>query len=220
MNGDTMPNVLSMSLYGKSSIYLQGALANAKLMPSIYPGWKMVVYCERDADMTELESLGVEIRRRGESHQHSGMFWRFLAAWDEDAEYVIFRDADSRINVREAAAVRAWIASGCVAHCMHDHEHHRCMPIFGGMWGIKANVLPMTIRIIVLQCSHIPQKRVKDMRFLTRYVYPLIKHDTLRHSSQVLDTKNYPGWKHEQIVRCEPFPEHPAYDGFVGEQHK
>lgn len=201
-----MLNILSMSLYGNSLMYLQGAVVNAKLMPTIYPGWKMVIYCECGIDTSELESLGVEIRRQGKSHQHSGMFWRFLAAWDENVEYVIFRDVDSRINVREAAAVQVWMKSRYVAHCMHDHIHHRCMPIFGGMWGIKANVLPVTVRKEILRRSCLIQKRVMDMCFLYRFVHPLIMNSTLRHSSQVLK------WGYES------FPNHPSYDGFVGQR--
>lgn len=201
-------NILSMSLYGDSLTYLQGAIENARLMPSIYPDWKMVVYCEAAIDVSNLESLGCEIRRCFESYEHSGMFWRFLAAWDDEADFAIFRDADSRINVREAVAVRAWIASGRVAHCMHDNRHHCCMPIFGGMWGIKVGFLSIRLREDVIQKTSVIQKRVKDMRWLQRRVYPLIENDVLRHSSQCLK------WP------SEPFPAHPSFDGFVGQQYE
>ena len=35
--------------------------------------------------------------------------WRFLAINDPEVEYVIFRDADSIICYRDAAAVSEWI---------------------------------------------------------------------------------------------------------------
>ena len=41
-----------------------------------------------------------------------GTMWRFLAINDPEAEYVIFRDADSVVSPREAEAVSEWIESG------------------------------------------------------------------------------------------------------------
>ena len=94
--------IISFSLYGNSPIYLNGIITNAKLVPKIFPKWIMRVYCEADKfDISPLQKLGCEIIFKPCSILHSGMFWRFLAAWDEEAERVIFRDADSRLNKKE-----------------------------------------------------------------------------------------------------------------------
>lgn len=202
-----MTRLVSMSLYGNASMYSLGAVANAKLLPEIYPGWKMRIYCDRTMDTRELESLGCEIKKMSASRQHSGMFWRFFPAWEKGIERVIFRDADSRFNVRESAAVKAWENSGKIAHCMHDHKHHRGLPISGGMWGIKAGYLFDYLLKEIVDMSNHPQKRVIDMRYLAKNIHPLIEKSLLRHSSVKLKWPN-----------CR-FPKHPEFNGFVGQQH-
>jgi len=198
--------IISMSVYGSKPMYVQGAVKNALLVPQIYPGWKLRVYCSEEVDTGPLKQAGCEIVCMSKSKEHSGMFWRFLAAWDGDVERIIFRDADSRLNVREAVAVRAWEDSGLVAHCMHDHPHHACFPIFGGMWGIKGNFLPKALFAIMIKMAAIQQKRVADMMFLSEKVHPLIANSLLRHSSVPTQWPSV------------PFPEHPKYEGFVGQQ--
>ena len=202
--------LISMSLYGHKPMYIKGAVANALLLPKIYPGWKMRVYCSERADPSRLEDLGCEIKVMPRSRRHSGMFWRFLDAWDTSAERVIFRDADSRFNVRGAAAVQAWEESGKVAHCMHDHLHHTRLPIMGGMWGIKPGCLPRHLFHITLKMSRRSQRRVVDMRFLESNVLPCIQDSLLRHSSVPLKKKEW---------ISVPFPEHPPFEGFVGQQY-
>jgi len=202
-------NIISMSLYGTDPMYLNGAITNARLTPEVFPGWTMRVYYDRhDIDPAPLIELGCEVVARPHSRRHSGMFWRFLAAWDDDVERVIMRDSDSRLNVREAAAVLAWEESGLDAHCMMDHPNHKHLPISGGMWGILGGVLPQSVKDDVELFGTQRQQRVTDMRWLRDHVQPLIEGSLLRHSS--VETK----WPHE------PWPDAPPYDGFVGQQHR
>lgn len=206
-----MNRLVSMSVYGKERMYIDGAVKNAKLMNKIYPGWKMVVYCEKGTDesvIKALRDLGVKIVVMRTSFIHSGMLWRFLPAWDPKIDYVIFRDSDSRINVREAAAVQAWIDSGKDAHCMHDHPHHACLPIFGGMWGIKGGVLKGPVPEVMQGKKRL--KRVGDMMLLKKLILPLIINSTLRHSSVPIKDEWGP---------IEPFPDHEEFEGFVGQQY-
>lgn len=195
------------SLYGKDPIYTHGLVENVPLIREVYPGWGVRVYCDSNSNIPALEELGCDVQRRPLSRRHSGMFWRFLAAWDTDLERVIFRDADSRVNVREAAAVQEWIESGRILHCIHDHPHHTNLPIQGGMWGIRVGHLPGKMYEEVQQLSLRPQKRVKDMRWLRDHLYPLVEHSVMRHSSVPLQ------WD------ISPFPDHPEYDGFVGQRY-
>jgi hypothetical protein len=184
-------------------------------MPKIYPGWKMRVYCAEDVEalsknfgvyvIDRLKSLDVQIEYMGVSHEHSGMLWRFLPAWEKDVDRVIFRDADSRIGPREAAAVQAWIESGLDAHCMHDHPHHNNLPVFGGMWGVKGGILPNLMPVWTRFMSSL-KRRVEDMHLLRLYIYPHIENSLLRHSSHPLR------WD------SKPFPSHEAWEGFVGQQ--
>jgi len=199
--------LISFCMYGETSMYLKGAVENAKLVERYYPDWKMVVFHDYTADVTALKKFNVLLAPSGKSREHSGMLWRFLPAWWDDVERVIFRDTDSRLNAREAAAVKAWEESGLDSHCMHDHRHHASLPIFGGMWGIKGGVLSEGVKEKTqrLICSRV--KRVGDMLFLKRHVLPEIENSLLRHSSVQTE------WPQQ------PFPEHEPIIGFVGQQH-
>jgi hypothetical protein len=200
--------VVSFSLYGTAPRYLQGAVENAKRMSHTYPDWKMWIYAADDVDTTELEDLGCFIKRMGQSLDCSGMVWRFLSAWEPEVEYSIFRDADSRINPREQAAVRDWLASGKLAHCMADHQHHRCMPINGGMFGIKGGVLPGKLDSSwCLGKTLLTRPKAGDMPLLEKLVWPLIKDSVCHHSSVPLK------WPYE------PFPLHKPWPGFIGQQY-
>jgi len=201
--------LISFSVYGNGLMYNEGAIANAKLAAELYPDWTVQMYCGRKTTCKEeLIKLGCEVIEMPYSRIHSGMFWRFLAAWDSKASRAIFRDTDSRLNEREAAAVRAWERSGKICHAMHDHPHHCNLPLSGGMWCINVPFLPAELQLVVRQLGRKPQQRVKDMRFLDQQVYPLVKHSVLHHSSQPL--KKWHGVK---------FPRHSKCEGFVGQQH-
>jgi len=200
--------LVSMSVYGTDPMYVKGALLNADLVHDVFPGWTLRIYYARaEVDPQPFRDRGCETVAQARSRIHSGMFWRFLAAWDTEAERVIFRDSDSRLNIREAAAVRAWEESGLNAHCMKDHPHHAQLPMLGGMWGIRCGILPTSLLEEVKQMIRRPQRRILDMRWLMNRVHPLIEGSLLRHSSV------------ETSWPSVPFPEHPPYDGFCGQQY-
>lgn len=199
--------LVSMSLYGDGPMYLRGAVENARLMREIYPEWRLRVYCEDRTPVEELMALGAEVKRMGRSQEHSGMLWRFLPAWEPGIRRVIVRDCDSRFNLRERAAVYAWIRSGMAAHCMHDHPHHAGLPLFGGMWGVRGGALPKGERECRALMRHaIP--RGGDMVYLQRIVLPQLRGRLLRHSSVPVP----PAWNAVPWPICGP------YAGFVGQQ--
>jgi hypothetical protein len=191
-----LANLISFSLFGREAFYTRGAIENATLAPGVYPGWTMRVYCDDPASPTALE-LGragcdvVEGPRGIDPY-----FWRFLAASEPGAGCVIFRDCDSRLNVRERAAVAAWEASGLQAHVMRDHRKHT-MRMLAGMWGVRGGVFPdMAPLLAAWKYSRI---KGDDQTFLAAVVWPRIAGSVLEHG--------YGG---------VPFPEHPPYHGFVG----
>jgi len=195
-------------------MYLNGAVRNASLARRVYPGWTVRIYCEDKTcpkTISRLSDLGCEIIPMGVSIGHAGMLWRFLAAWEPNMRYCIFRDSDSRLNNKEAAAVKAWIDSGLDAHCMHDHPHHARLPMFGGMWGIKGGILQGHCPLIRHFKRDLP--RVGDMRLLNKYVLPNVRNSLLRHAS----VKCLPEWG-----STEPFPSFKGekdWIGFVGQQY-
>lgn len=128
-----------------------------------------------------LRSFGVIIVQMERSRRLQGHFWRFLAASD-DYEHIIFRDADSRLNRREATAVDQWIASGKLAHAMFDNRRHVCSrPLFGGMWGVRGGVI-RNMKALIDKWGK-QGKYGDDMRFLHRVIWPLVKHSVMIHSS-------------------------------------
>ena len=211
--------LISFSLYGQHPIYCGGMLANAKLAQELYPGWQVRVYHGEEVPpkyLLPLDRRGCELvpmphilenglprgtkpwpaygPRRFQSFY--GMFWRMLPAADPQVERVIIRDCDSRCNVREVAAVEAWIESGKAAHVMHDHEHHT-KDMMGGMWGVKGGLLPIPEWLSGWSFSG---QYDDDQQFLARYVWPRISGNVLIHGP-----------------KGQPFPPHAAFSGHVGQ---
>lgn len=139
--------LIVFALWGDNPLYVKGMIENIKLAQQHYPGWTVRVYVDRPRGLTAYGSHVQEIVR-GLSNGSAGMFWRYEAAADPNYHYIIFRDADSRINPREVAAVVEWIESGKTLHLMRDHPHHKNWHVMGGMWGIKGGVLPGIVKDI------------------------------------------------------------------------
>jgi hypothetical protein len=146
---------ISYSLWGDKPIYNIGIIRNVQQAKTIYPEWRVVVYYDDTVPknvIIELKELGVLLFDM--TNKSYGMFWRFFAADIPDCEYAIFRDADSRLSIREKLAVDEWINSGKSIHVMRDHPAHKIpfgnntLGILGGMWGIKGNLLPMEDTIL------------------------------------------------------------------------
>jgi hypothetical protein len=136
--------IISYSLWGDIPMYTIGAIRNAELAKEIYPDWVCRFYVGDNVPSDIIEQLSsfdnTEIVVMvDEENDWQGMFWRFYAV-DVNVDYVIFRDTDSRLNVREKVAVLEWINSGKCLHIMRDHPYHT-EAIMGGMWGCKAKEL-------------------------------------------------------------------------------
>jgi protein O-GlcNAc transferase len=143
--------LITFSLWGQDPKYLVGALRNAELATTIYPDWVCRYYVGQSVPtpiLYQLEDMAnVQIFRRPEFGDWKGMYWRFEAAAEQDVEAMISRDTDSRLNMREKAAVEAWLASDKGFHIMRDHPHHG-YPVLGGMWGAKKGVIPQMKSLI------------------------------------------------------------------------
>lgn len=202
---------VSFSLWGDKAMYTQGCIRNAELMPTIYPGWKMVVYMDGSVPSDVVQSLiklNVEIRKPWCSN---GMFWRFGISDDPKAEAFIIRDTDSRINQREAGAVKEWLDSRKGAHVLADHPAHS--PVMGGgLWGARHGVIKGMTGVIQ---QYGPAKLENDRKvtynsdqiFLRDFVWPLIEKDVLIHDL----------CHHRLRLGAVPFPSKFGDDRFVGE---
>jgi len=158
----------------------------------------------------KLMNLGCEIREEKASRGHEGMLWRMKPLWEEPHRHVIFRDTDSRLNVREAAAVEKWIDSGWAAHMMHDHPHHAGRSMMGGVWGCISGLFPDKLWTLLVRKYVRHRKKGLDSQMLSKEIYPLLADSMLSHSSVKMGVKLQ--WP------AKPFPLHTPWKGFVGQQ--
>tara|TARA_R100000152_G_C6768793_1_gene194387 strand:+ start:128 stop:781 length:654 start_codon:yes stop_codon:yes gene_type:complete len=194
--------IISFSLWGDDKKYTIGALRNAELALSIYPGWICRFYLGKSVPLDISEELqefsNSEIINMNEKGDWTGMFWRFLAA-DHLSDIVLSRDTDSRLNKREKAAVDEWLNSDKDFHIMRDHPYH-ATEILGGMWGCRNGILHGIADLINdYQKGDFWQV---DQNFLREKIYPLAKD-----RSHV----------HDEYFEINPFPLPREGQEYVGE---
>lgn len=186
-----MKKLISFSLWGNNPKYTTGAIKNAQLAPIIYPDWDCRFYVSADVNQNiidELLKLNCQISLKEMTANWSSMFWRFEAGFDFNYDYVIFRDTDSRLNLREKEAVEEWLKSDKTFHIMRDHPAHR-FHMLGGMWGIKPNKFS--------NLEHLLKNFNKgdyygvDYNFFSSTLYPLIGNDKIVHD-EFFDKKPFP----------------------------
>ena len=188
---------LSFSLWGNLPIYNVGAIRNAELWKTIYPKWEMVVFYDKTVPLDtiiKLKELGVNVIDMTNSNIY-GEFWRFLIAEEKNCEYSIFRDCDSRIDLREKLAVDEWIESGKTLHIMRDHPYHHIPAgnnqkgILAGMWGIKGSIKDFKSDIISFQ-NETPYFYGIDQKYLKK-VYENYIDDNCTHD-EFFEQKPFP----------------------------
>ena len=147
-----------MSLFGRNPRHTWGVIRNAQLVPVHFPGWRLRVYIPKFSTETtqlsvplrvinKLKQLGADIARvSGKAAGFSPRDWRLLVADDQNIDYFLIRNADSRLSDRDSSAVNEWIAEverniqsgygdALPVHCIKDHPKHAEHPIVDGLWG-------------------------------------------------------------------------------------
>jgi hypothetical protein len=221
--------VISYVLWGKSKLYNQGAIINVHDAKRFYPGWTVRIHCAEDAPaLEELKLLDCEVVTFKPAVSADGLyawnniFWRASPAADSDVDIAIFRDADSRLSVREVAAVDEWLKTDKALHVMHDYPGHYLMPICGGMWGIRGGWLPHLKEMIERWCEAKNMIEITDKLscvdepFLGDVIWPMFKYGNyIGHGSPHNQPEMVP-WGNNEY----PFPEHsPMEHGyFVGQK--
>lgn len=195
-------NIISFSLWGNIPKYTIGAIRNAELAKTIYPGFVCRFYVNDTVPspiVQSLSELGSEIYIESDYSDWRSMFWRFQAAHDDDVNIVLFRDTDSRLNLREKYAVEEWIVSNKTFHIMRDHPYHG-YHILGGMWGYRFNP---KYNIKKMLDNFIPNNHYgTDYVFFRDVLYPIIGDDKVTH---------------DEFFEKKPFPTARVNREFVGE---
>lgn len=202
--------LISFALFGEDPKYRTGMLANVRAAPHFYPGWKLIVYCDRiNHDALTQEALGdaVEcILQKDTSQGVEGMSWRFLAALRDDADVVLFRDSDSIFTQREVVAVQEWLASRKDTHIIRDHPYHRS-PVMGGLFGVRGRARALLAELVrARMLSHRLTEYGDDQVFLTKDLYPKVLKTAMVHTNCVRFFPEY----------TRPLPPDNPGDHFIG----
>jgi hypothetical protein len=176
--------VISFSVWGNSEHYVLGAILNADIAEKEWQDWICRFYVSPNVPEPAIKELerrsNVEVFRMQNDAGWNGMFWRFLPASDPEVDVMISRDSDSRINVRDKAAVDEWLDSGKKFHIMRDMCQHM-WPICGGMWGVRDKFLSsLSDEIMNYDRKNHDNNHGIDQKFLTD-LYPRVVNDALIH---------------------------------------
>lgn len=184
--------IVSFCLYGSKSQYVEGAVANARLYPQVFPGWTCRFYVNDTTDevVAALEAEGAQVIRKGETSEGLGMYYRFLPLLDDPSvvERFIVRDTDSKPCQREYDAVRQWEESGLPFHIIRDAPVHN-IRILGGTWGAIPGCVPaFEVRLAAWMTTLQPAYNNPrgpfhgtDQMFLHAAVWPFIEDCHLAH---------------------------------------
>ncbi len=173
--------VISFCLWGTDPKYCVGAIRNAQLAKTVYPGWEVWVYCGTSVPSTTLDELkkyDAKVILRSEEGDWTGMFWRFEPISHPDVDVMISRDTDSRLSAREKNAVDSWLASDKLFHVMRDHPAH-ATEILGGMWGARKPILGDMIHL--MNSYNKGNFWQVDQNFLKQVIWPRVAYTTCTH---------------------------------------
>jgi hypothetical protein len=188
--------VISFSLWGADTLYNVGAIKNAQLALSIYPEWSCVFYCNSCVPQETIKKLknieNTKVILLDSDGDFTSSLNRFLVVDDPEVEYAIFRDADSRLSLREKYAVDDWLTNNTDIHIMRDHPYHGWF-IQAGMFGLKTEKFKNKIKTSILEYS--PKNiKTEDQNFMSAYLSNMIK------------TNNCTVTVHDPFFAKKPFP--------------
>lgn len=202
--------LICFSLWGGHPVYNVGAVENVKEAKEIYPGWICRFYIhDKSPALKTLSKMDCEIIKMPIERHWIPLYWRFYGASDPKAEVCLFRDCDSRVNYREAAAVEEWLKTDKKLHLMKDTPPaHATETILAGMWGIRGGVIidmPQLVKNWVSKDN--VTNKYTDQDFLRAIIWPKLKNSVLNHGA------NSPSGE------AMPFPKHKPmkYGSYVGQ---
>ena len=221
-----MKKIISFSVYGPLAIYNDGALENIPLAQKYYPDWVCRFYVASDSPclnrLKELQSDKIEVVEMQPEQGIKGMFWRFYAFSDPDAERIIVRDTDQRLTHKEKVCVDEWVASGKKGHKMYETEGQRGLDLMGCAFGILGGLFKNTEQDIddwikSNSGSEIGHRKINygldgtklvygaDQVYLSEKIWPTIRHDLLLHSPETyFPPHELPPWGEYMFTRIVP----------------
>lgn len=139
-----MKQIISYSLYGNNLKYLIGAIKNAIIAQRIMKEFTLLFYIGKSVPewCTTTLSLfdNVNLIYMDGTEDSSAMFWRFHA-FALEADYVLIKDADARLSLRDKYAHQEFVDSGLDFHIVKDHPIGHDIDILGGSFSIKGKAV-------------------------------------------------------------------------------
>lgn len=181
-----MKKIVSFCLFGNKKLYCQGMIENLKEMEEIYPGWIARIYYSDDVPIEYIEKAkkyNPELIKKERKSKFDGTLWRFLPLLDKEVEIWISRDCDSRINYREAEAVKEWLKSDKSVHIMRDSIYHNQV-IQAGMFGVNNKLFNSRYKIDLFNQNQNFNDRNSDQIILFKVLWPKILNDHFSHDVQ------------------------------------
>lgn len=190
-----MNKVISYCLYGNKDLYCLGMLENIDIINEKYKDWKIYIYYnnipENILNSIQSKENTYLFYCEHKGYNWEGMFWRFYPIEDNNVDYFLSRDADSRITDREMNLVNEWINSDKAFHIIRDHPFHG-VPILGGTFGVNIkkfkNISNYFKNIDFYKENYYSRydkniDRWPDQQFLMEIIYPIIINDNMAHIS-------------------------------------
>ena len=197
--------VISFSLYGKRKRrYLEDLKINIKDVKAFYPGYIIRLYmdgnfsdakevgnlCELSCANDHLDICPVHRLRLPSGRPMNatfGMNWRFAPMIDPLVVEWHSRDLDSRIDEREAEAVKDWLSnSNATFHTMLDHPYHT-VPVMGGLFGMRKRpeFQGKLFKAFSKMCdnSTFASPKGTDQVMLERFLWATLRTDLVTHGS-------------------------------------
>lgn len=177
-----MNNVISFSLFGNNPIYTIGCIKNAELHKTILRDWEMRVYHDDSVNqdiLKRLLDLGVNLVNTNLNISY-GRLWRFLPASESNVDYFISRDSDSRISLRDEAAINEWFESKKKFNIIREHPIGHCWVMNAGMWGCKGGSVKNILDLMMNYKNYMGQTTF-DQHFLREVIYPIAKESVIVH---------------------------------------
>lgn len=172
-------------IWGNEPLFLIGLIENIKLSKIIYPDWKVRVYYNNIPDhfLIRLKKFNIELLSEKVNDKIKYQIWRILPLFDKRVDIFICRDADSRLNYREKAAVDDWLESEKPLHIMRDHPTGHKTLILAGMCGFNNPIIKKTLKLKDSNLIH--QLKLNDsdtdQEFLRKTIFPFFSMNHLAH---------------------------------------
>lgn len=210
--------------------YLRGFMLNLRFARLIYPGWKVILYCDQatvDKAGKLLEAIpGLEYHVCQNAPLTKAMLWRmkpiYDRVWSEEAQgfgdwkysHVLCRDVDSPLTYKERQAVEYWIAKDTTVHAITDSVSHT-LPMMGGMVGFRPGYFTERMNCktwdeLMSLGSHIDYNhKGADQAFLNSHVYPAFS----RHGKDSITQHYFQGMPNTYLsdfrtCGCSPLASH------------